>query len=162
MNNLTSDIQLHITKPELVTRVWEYVREMETQQTNKWCMCEWIVHPEDVKVPEGVCRLCGQQRDYITHKDTSVNIGPTLDAMYDKHVTGPNQHPFAGRRQRRGEAHIECPVHTKEGFLLGFFKWLIERTPPPNPETLDITNRAGQTRSIPLPEPSDYFPNRGD
>lgn len=144
MNNLTSDIQLHITKLELVTRVWEYVREMETQQTNKWCMCEWIVHPEDVKVPEGVCRLCGQQRDYTTH---------ITNAHHS--VTG-NQHYFAGRRQRRGEAHLECPVHTKEGFLLGFFKWLIERTPPP--VLFDNTGEEYNPGAIPM---SKFF-SRGD
>lgn len=29
------------------------------------------------------------------------------------------------RRIRSGEAHPACPVHTKEGFILGFFRWVI-------------------------------------
>lgn len=28
------------------------------------------------------------------------------------------------RRMRRGDTSLECPAHTKEGYLLGFFEWL--------------------------------------
>lgn len=33
--------------------------------------------------------------------------------------------PEGGRRIRKGEPHLACPVHTKEGFLIGFFRWLL-------------------------------------
>src|SRR5258706_367586 len=32
--------------------------------------------------------------------------------------------PDGQRRIRKGDASLKCPVHTKEGFLLGFFAWL--------------------------------------
>lgn len=28
------------------------------------------------------------------------------------------------RRMRRGDTSLDCPAHTKEGYLLGFFEWL--------------------------------------
>lgn len=34
--------------------------------------------------------------------------------------------PEGKRRIRQGEATLDCPVHTKEGFLLGFFAWVLE------------------------------------
>jgi len=33
--------------------------------------------------------------------------------------------PEGQRRVRKGEAALDCPVHTKEGFLIGFFRWII-------------------------------------
>lgn len=32
--------------------------------------------------------------------------------------------PEGKRRVRKGEATLDCPVHTKEGFLLGFHAWV--------------------------------------
>lgn len=29
------------------------------------------------------------------------------------------------RRIRKGETALDCPVHTKEGFLIGFFVWVL-------------------------------------
>jgi hypothetical protein len=34
--------------------------------------------------------------------------------------------PEGKRRIRQGEATLDCPVHTKEGFLLGFYAWMLE------------------------------------
>lgn len=32
------------------------------------------------------------------------------------------------RRIRKGEPALDCPVHTKEGFLIGFFRWVVTDT----------------------------------
>ena len=65
--------------------VVEYIAAMETQETDDWCRCEWIIHPDDVDLPKGK------------------------------------------RRKRRGDEAWDCPVHTKEGFLIYFFEWVFAR-----------------------------------
>lgn len=88
--------------PELVTR---YVMAVETQETDEWCRCEWIIHPDDLLIVDYRCRECNRSRDDAIHLD----------------------HQFRGKRKRRGDQHPECPVHTKEGFLLYFFEWVFTR-----------------------------------
>lgn len=44
--------------------------------------------------------------------------------------------PEGQRRMRRGEQSLECPVHTKEGFLLGFLNWLLTQAGKP---AIDLT-----------------------
>lgn len=61
-----------------------YVTAIETQRTNEWCRCEWIIHPEDGDKPKGK------------------------------------------RRMKRGAEAPDCPVHTKAGFLIYFFQFMIE------------------------------------
>lgn len=65
--------------------VQQYVDAIETQETDDWCRCEWIIHPDDTELPKGK------------------------------------------RRKRRGEEVWDCPVHTKEGFLIYFFEWVFTR-----------------------------------
>lgn len=36
-------------------------------------------------------------------------------------------HLKTGRRMRRTDNHPRCPVHTKEGYLLGFLEWVNKR-----------------------------------
>lgn len=41
------------------------------------------------------------------------------------HPDDINKKPEEGkRRMRRGDTSLDCPAHTKEGYLLGFFEWL--------------------------------------
>lgn len=77
-------VYLSLPKHEIPSKVAEYVSAMETQRTNEWCKCQWIVHPDDVDLPA---------------------------------------HGERKRRMRRGDTHPQCAVHTKEGFILGFFEW---------------------------------------
>lgn len=63
----------------------QYIEAIETQRTDDWCRCEWIIHPDDVNLPKGK------------------------------------------RRKRRGDQADDCPVHTKEGFLIYFFEWVFTR-----------------------------------
>src|ERR1700752_2367833 len=82
--------------------VAEYVKAIEIEQTNKFCKCEWIVHPDDTHLAEGA------------------------------------------RRIRKGEAAPDCWVHTKEGFLLGFFDWLFKVREKPTGQPLGILNNPAQ------------------
>lgn len=118
---------------EMVTE-WaaQYVSEMETQRTNDWCKCEWLVHPEDVELDVHNCGNCHHPRSlhmsgtdsYCTkilnaHEDESPipQKSFTEDCLCDAWVDPPR------RRLRRGDTNLQCPIHTKEGFLLGFFLW---------------------------------------
>lgn len=101
---------LVLTKEEIPVLVAEYVSAIETQETNRWCRCEWIIHPEDIEVQDNHCRACGEKRTANVH--SLLEIG---------------SHQFLGKRMRRGDQNPECPVHTKEGFLLYFFEWVFTR-----------------------------------
>lgn len=46
--------------------------------------------------------------------------------------------PEGKRRLRRGQTVDDCPVHTKEGFLLYFFEWVFTRRVP-GFETPDVS-----------------------
>lgn len=84
-----------IPKDQIPKMARDYVNALEIERTNKWCRCEWIVHPDDL----------------------------------DK---------TKGRRMRRGDTHPQCAVHTKEGFIMGFFEWLFaEPTPVQFAERVD-------------------------
>lgn len=102
----------------------EYIAKMEIERTNDWCKCEWITHPDDVELDIHNCRTC--QHPHLLHNLAtaepymSEGIRPCSKCPCDNWVDPPK------RRMRRGETNMECPVHTKEGFLLGFFKWVFE------------------------------------
>lgn len=96
---------LSLPHKDIPALVAEYVNAMETQETNKWCRCEWIIHPDDVEIPDNHCRDCNAHHDDVTHQEGQGHI-------------------FRGKRMRRGDQADDCPVHTKEGFLLYFFEWV--------------------------------------
>lgn len=91
-------VYLSLPKHEIPSKVAEYVSAMETQRTNEWCKCQWIVHPDDVDLPA---------------------------------------HGERKRRMRRGDTHPQCAVHTKEGFILGFFEWYFRDVPESEEDTGD-------------------------
>jgi hypothetical protein len=79
--------------------VEDFIRLIETDHTAVRCKCRWRVHPDDVMVKPGYCRVCGDKP--VSHRD----------------------HEFKGIRRIKVDTHPECPVHTKEGLLLGFLEW---------------------------------------
>jgi hypothetical protein len=105
-NGLVDGI-FHLAKDELPLLATEYVAAMETQVTSKWCRCKWIIHPDDGHLLADQCRQC-----------------KVVKSEHDFAEDDENAHAFIGRRQRRGEQHPQCSVHTKEGFILGFFEWV--------------------------------------
>jgi len=90
---------------DIPKRADAYIAAVETQETDKWCRCEWIIHPDDVTVPDNACRVCGGEKRL--HPD--------------------NGHDFRGRRKRRGDQADDCPLHTKEGLIIYFFEWVFTR-----------------------------------
>ena len=84
----------------------EYIAAMETQETNDWCRCEWIIHPDDVRITANHCRECNHTKGDSVHDD---------------------EHAFRGKRMRRGDQAPDCPVHTREGLVIYFFEWVFTR-----------------------------------
>lgn len=94
-------------RSELVNR---YVAAMETEHSKDWCRCVWAVHPDDQNIKRGHCRLCNQSPNARDHNVANTDVIAT-------------DHTFKGKRMRKVADHPECPVHTREGFLLYFFEW---------------------------------------
>lgn len=103
----------HLCKKTIPNYVTDYITALETGESKEWCKCEWIIHPDDEKVPAGMCRICGWDRASRNH-----------------HVDNNDAHSFVGRRMRPGAPDLICPVHTKEGLILGFFEWIADQTEP--------------------------------
>lgn len=85
---------LAVPKDGLPALIAEYVTLVSESETNEFCTCEWIVHPDDVGKTEK-------------------------------------------RRMRRGEEKPDCWIHTKQGFILGFFTWLFKVREERREPTLD-------------------------
>jgi len=97
--------------------VWadRYLSAMETEESKNWCRCEWIVHPDDTRVKPGTCRECGGPPSAIVHHGLPEDFEQRL------------AHHYKGKRMRRGDQASDCPVHTREGFLIYFFTWVFEQ-----------------------------------
>lgn len=106
---------LGLTKEEIPVLVAEYVSAIETQETDKWCRCTWVTHPDDVEIIDYHCRLCNLKKDDAAH-----DVEGLFSYM-------PGIHQFKGKRKRKIDDDPTCPVHTKEGFLLYFFEWVFTR-----------------------------------
>lgn len=99
MDELKSIEWLCLPKKLMPALVAEFVKLLELEQTNKYCTCEWVIHPADTELAEGM------------------------------------------RRMRKGEPALDCMVHTKEGFLLGFTHWLFYmRNQEPEPIKEELTS----------------------
>lgn len=100
-----------VDMPELASK---YVVAMETSKSEDWCRCEWLIHPDDTAIGRGRCRHCGEKRDTGIHEPTGV-VNGWWPEVY---------HAYQGIRMRKGDQAWDCPVHTREGFLLYFFEWI--------------------------------------
>lgn len=96
--------------PALAT---QYFAAMATEESEKWCRCEWIIHPDDGLVHPGACRECTMPKGAFIHV-SNINASNIPEGA----------HTFKGKRMRRGEEANDCPVHTKEGMLIYFFEWI--------------------------------------
>lgn len=69
--------------------------------------------------------------DYTTWVETA-ETAEVCKCEWIIHPDDINKKPEEGkRRMRRGDTSLDCPAHTKEGYLLGFFEWLKKSTPEP-------------------------------
>lgn len=62
---------------------------------------------------------------YIRYIETSPTTRANCTCMWHTHPDDVAK-PEGLRRMRRSDVSMDCPSHTKEGFLLGFFKWAAE------------------------------------
>jgi hypothetical protein len=102
---------LSLPKFQIPSLVNQYIAAMETEVSDEWCKCPWIIHPDDQEVKKGTCRICGERKDRKVH-----DVDPEGLRL--------GVHKFTGKRMRRGDEHPECPVHTREGMVLYFFEWV--------------------------------------
>lgn len=98
------------TDEQLLASVNKYVKFLEVSPSTEVCFCFWAVHPEDRMVPPGMCRECGH----------------TAQA-HAEGIAGLEVHPFRSSRKRLVEQNPLCPVHTKEGLVIGYLKWLAKQ-----------------------------------
>lgn len=95
-----------------VTTLWrdvaEFVAKLETEESAEWCKCLWRIHPDDVGIKPGHCRLCNNTRKAGKHG---------ID------------HQFRGIRKTKVDPHPTCTVHTKEGLIIGFLEWAAKPGP---------------------------------
>jgi len=99
-----------ITPENMPHLVNTYVAKLETEESADWCKCLWRIHPDDQKIRVGHCRMCNQPKKQ--------HLG-TYDTNNETHV-------FRGIRRVRVDTHPRCPVHTKEGLIVGFVEWLAD------------------------------------
>lgn len=57
---------------------------------------------------------------YVGNYITWVETAPTADVCKCVRV----EHPEHGGMVRGGDTALDCPAHSKEGLVLGFFEWL--------------------------------------
>jgi hypothetical protein len=115
---LSSNVEwLSLPKHEIPEKVKEFVRLVETGTTKEWCRCLWEVHRDHVEIPEGMCTHCREPREHKYHNGGPVLTQADVDEGY---------HSFRGRGVRIKETRPECPVHVKEGLILGFFEWMFK------------------------------------
>lgn len=113
---LSSTVEfLSIPKREIPATAAKYVNLVETGVTKEWCTCLWEVHRDHVKIPEDHCVHCGEHRDHGNHNGGPVLTQSDVDEGF---------HTFGGRAVRLKEMSLTCPVHTKEGLILGYFEWM--------------------------------------
>lgn len=107
---VNGNVIIFLAKKSIPDLVKEFVNLLETRPSNEFCKCTWIAHPDDVDVPENCCRVCHAFKDDQLH--TNENFS--------------EYHIYEGRRLRPGEYDPQCPVHTKDGLILGFLEWAVK------------------------------------
>lgn len=101
---------ISIPVEDIKTYAVQYAQDIETGVTEHWCKCPWQIHPDDVNVQPKHCREC---RVHANDHDTPASPDYT--------------HSFRAPRKRRMDDHPECPLHTKEGYIIHFFQWVMEQ-----------------------------------
>lgn len=103
---------ISLPQGDILRLVERYIAAMETEESEFWCRCEWIIHPDDVSIKRGNCRDCNMPRNAVAHQPNELEWQSDAD------------HPFKGIRKRRGDEDATCPVHTREGLVIYFFEWI--------------------------------------
>jgi len=122
-----------IQKADLMSLVGRYVTKLETQTTDKMCKCPWVAHPDDIELGAFQCRTCTHDRG--AHNQTLLENGYTSCTVFNCECA-----EYRARRIRKVEVSLECPVHSREGFLLTFFDWITARPSGIELSPLDAQN----------------------
>lgn len=113
------DLYLSLPKKDIPQLAADYVKKLEAATTKDWCKCEWLVHPDDVNVRAMHCRECQHlARNHWAPGGSDVNnpvLGNCMECSCEE---------YKDRRVRKGAESPECPIHTRVGFILGFFLWV--------------------------------------
>ncbi len=88
----------------------QYAHDIETGVTEHWCKCPWQTHPDDINLQPKHCRECWV---HVSEHPTPAHPDYT--------------HSFRAARKRRMDDHPECPQHTKEGYIITFFDWVMQQ-----------------------------------
>lgn len=88
-----------------------FIGKLETEESADWCKCLWRIHPDDVGIKPGHCRICNTKRDSDKHYRIAEDDIPGM-------------HNFRGIRKTKVDQHPTCTVHTKEGLIIGFIEWV--------------------------------------
>lgn len=116
----------------------EYIKWLELATTKEACTCEWIIHPDDLKIRADHCRICQHPRS--DHQDPELSEDDSEVVCQQVECRCIRYMP---RRLRRGEASLDCPVHTREGLVIGFFQWAFRdhvRSESQEPQDVDTGN----------------------
>lgn len=108
---------LSIPKHTIPDKAREFCRLVESGATKDWCQCLWEVHRDHAHIPENHCVICQEPREAAQHHGGPVLTPSDVEEGY---------HSFRGRGLRLKETRISCPVHVKEGLILGFFEWVFK------------------------------------
>lgn len=105
-SDLVGTVYLSIPKEDIPRLAAEYCEKLETEPSDKWCNCDWALHPDDENLGPTQCSICAVEKE---------NHIPEI---------GSFDHNFRGRRKRLVNNNETCPVHTREGRIMGFFDWV--------------------------------------
>lgn len=111
--------------------VSEYIKHIEMDPTEETCQCIWEVHPDFVDVDVTKCAHCGhlegEHFESGCYADDSTVIPDREWIRGTEREARPcNCKGFVKpkRLKRLKDTVDTCPVHTKEGLVLGFFEWI--------------------------------------
>lgn len=77
--------------------------------------------------------------DYVKSLETDVTT-KHCKCEWIVHPDDVRKPESQARRIRKGEATLDCPVHTKEGFLLGFLNYMLSQAGKP---AINLSTYAG-------------------
>ena len=104
-----------VSEQDVLPLVEKYISALETEVSEKWCRCQWIIHPDDVGIKPGACHICG------------ASYGSRVHHGLPEDFESGEKHHFKGRRMRKGDTDATCPVHTREGMIVYFFEWMFSK-----------------------------------
>ena len=117
------DVYLSLPKKDIPQLAEDYVKAIEAATIKQWCKCEWIIHPDDVDIQAMHCRQCEHPAKSHQDQNTRNDAGEFLSIS----CIDCGCQEYKDRRVRKGQQSSECAIHTREGFILGFFLWVYRR-----------------------------------